>query len=125
MRLEIFSRVDCPHCVRLKRHLVEEHPDVGFDETVLDPQRAEEYGRMRDALLARVAPSAHRTFPFVFDVETGAFLGGCDDVCGLLDATRMDLEEEEEVWAAEGPLGPGREAAPKAKAAAGHAGAAT
>jgi glutaredoxin len=96
MRLEIFSKVGCVYCEKLKRHLAEKHPDVGFDEVVLDPRREEEYAVSRDALLARVAPSAHRTFPFVFDTDTGAFLGGCDDVCGLLDASTMDLEDEED-----------------------------
>jgi glutaredoxin len=96
MRLEIISRVGCRYCEKLKVYLVTEHPDVAFDETVLDPTHEEEYARKRDELLQRVAPSSHRTFPFVFDTETGAFLGGCDDVCALLDASKMDLEEGDE-----------------------------
>jgi len=101
MHLEIFSRPGCVYCERLKEHLRSRHPDVGYDETVLDPSSAEEYAVRRDQLLARVAPSPHRTFPFVFDRETGLFLGGCNEVCGLLDAAEMDLEEEGEGEAGE------------------------
>lgn len=101
MRLAIFSRVGCVYCDKLKLRLVEMHPDVGFDETVLDPRREEEYAALRSSLLARVAPSTQRTFPFVFDVDTGAFLGGCDEVCAMLDLGDvdpggMDLEEDGE-----------------------------
>lgn len=69
----VYSKVGCKYCTSVKAFFKDK--GIPVTEIVLDPERADDYARERDALIAR---TGHRTFPQVFVGDR--FVGGYDDV---------------------------------------------
>jgi glutaredoxin len=95
VRLEVVSRVGCVWCDRLEGKLRAAGPEVQWTESArLDPTQ-HDYAAKRDALLAR-AGGSHKTFPFVFDADSGAFVGGHDAALEYIALRKACAFSEEE-----------------------------
>lgn len=88
VRLEVVSRVGCVWCDRLKDRLATLRGEVTwFESACLDPA-ADGYAARRDELLAR-ALGRQRTFPFVFDADSGTLIGGYEATMDYISIHRL------------------------------------
>lgn len=78
-KVEIYTTMMCPYCVRAKRLLGEKGVDFQeYDITMGGPQRAEMIQRA----------NGHRTVPQIF--IDGSHIGGSDDLVALERAGKLD-----------------------------------
>lgn len=82
---EIYSKVGCVWCERLKTYF-QEH-NVQYSNRILDPSSST-YREDCDALIARTGRD-HRTFPFVF--VDGVFIGGFTETVKWFEELRTRL----------------------------------
>jgi len=88
VRLEIVSKVGCVWCERLKEKLKEMRDVEWFESALLDPTCEEQYAAQRATLLTRTG-HRHGTFPFVFDADSGALIGGNDSTLEYIAMHRL------------------------------------
>jgi len=96
VRLEIVSKIGCTWCDRLKARLQEMGDVEWFESARLDPMCEEQYAAQRATLLARTGHQ-HSTFPFVFDADSGALVGGHDatlEYIAMHRLVRLGAEDE-------------------------------
>jgi glutaredoxin len=88
LRLEVVSKVGCVWCDRLKAELANMTDVEWFESACLDPATQDVYNAQREALLAR-CEQKQTTFPFVFDADSGALIGGHDATLDYIEMHRL------------------------------------